>query len=136
MVGREHRPVDGNDAVERAIGERERLGVALDEADIESLGLRPLAPSVEQRRDVVDPHHAAAEAGGGDRGVPAPGRDVEHVRACPEVGGVAEALRHGDDQRGDLREVAARPRRLLPLLEGFQIERGAGERGHRLSLRS
>ena len=129
LVGGEHRPEDREGGVERLVGERDLLGVAFTEIDADPLGSGALAAALEQGGDVVDAGHDAAEPGGGDRRVAAPARDVEHGRAGAQVRGVGQALGDGDDQGGDLGEVAARPRRLLTGLDGCQIERWCGGHG-------
>jgi len=54
--GREH-------AVERIVGERQLLGVALDELDLDARGGGLLAPRVEQLRRQVEPGHLRAGPG-------------------------------------------------------------------------
>ena len=115
VVGREHRAEDGRDGVERRVGERQRLGVALEQLDVEALGGGALAAALEQRRHVVDADRGAAVPGGGDGGVAAAGGDVEHAPAGVQVGGVAEVLGDEHDAGGDDGEVAARPGLLLAL---------------------
>ena len=121
VIGCEHRSVDARHRVEGSVGERQVLGVCLDELDFEALGPGTLAAAVEELGNVVGAGCPAAEARGRDRGVAAAGGHVEDAPAGPQVGGVDEALGHGDDRRGDLGEVAARPGRLLAGLDGGQI---------------
>ena len=109
VVGGEHRAEDGRDRVEGRVGERQRLGVSLEELDVEPFRGRALAAALEQRRHVVDADHVGAEARGGDRGVAAAGGDVEHAPAGVQVGGVDELLGDEHDLRRDDGEVAARP---------------------------
>ena len=121
VVGREHRPENRHDRVERVIRERERLGVAFDELDREAFGLGTHARSVEQRRNVVDADNVAADPRGRDRPVAGPRRDVEHAPAGLEVGGVDETLRDERHPGPDHGEVAARPGLLLLLLDRREI---------------
>src|SRR4029450_1715439 len=60
-------------------------------------------------------------AGPGDRGVAPAGGNVEHAPAGLEVGRFAEGLGAEDDARGNHREVAAGPRRLLSLLDALEV---------------
>ena len=83
MVGGEHRTEDREHSVERLIGEGDRFGVSLPEVEGDSLGCGALTSALEQCRDVVDPAHEAAEAGGGEGRVAASGRHVEHAPAGP-----------------------------------------------------
>ena len=121
VVGREHRAEDGGDGIERRVRERQCLGVALDELDLEPLGGGAHAALVEQGRHVVDADGRAAEPGGRDRRVAAAGGDVEDAPAGVQVGGVAELLGDDLDLRRDDGEVAARPGLLLPLLDRLQV---------------
>ena len=124
VVGREHRAEDGRDGVEGGVRERQRLGVALEELDVEALGGRALAAALEEGRHVVDADRRAAVPGRGDGGVAAAGRDVEHAPAGAQVGGVAEVLGDEHDPGGDDGEVAARPGLLLALLDGAEVGSG------------
>jgi hypothetical protein len=54
VVRGEHDAERGEDRVELAVDERERLGVTLDEGDIQPLRPRPLLAPDEQRLDVVE----------------------------------------------------------------------------------
>ncbi len=121
VIGREHRAEDGGDGIEGRVRERQCLGVALDELDLEPLGGRPLAALLEQGRHVVDADGRAAEPGGRDRRVAAAGGDVEDAPAGVQVGGVAELLGDDLDLRRDDGEVAARPGLLLPLLDRPEV---------------
>ncbi len=121
VVGREHRAEDRRDGVEGAVGERQRLGVALDELDVEALGGGAPAAALEQGRHVVDADGVAAEPRRGDRGVAAAGGDVEHAPAGVQVGGVAELLGDEHDPGGDDGEVAARPGLLLAPLDVVEV---------------
>ena len=132
VVGSEHGAEHRRDGVEGRILERQRLGVALEQLDGEAFGVRPAAAALEQRRDVVDADGSAAVARRGDRGVAAAGGDVEDAPAGLEVGGVAEVLGDEHDPGGDDGEVAARPGRLLALLDGAEVGGGGVQRvGHR-----
>ena len=86
--------------------------------------------ALEERRDVVDADRGAAVPRCGDRGVAAAGGDVEHAPAGLEVGGVAEVLGHEHDPGGHDGEVAARPGRLLPLLDRVEVRSGGVGAGH------
>ena len=130
VVGREHGAEDGRDGVEGAVRERQRLRVALQQLDRKPLGLGAAAAALEERRDVVDADGGAAVARRGDGGVAAAGGDVEHAPACLEVGGVAEVLGHEHDPGGHDGEVAARPGRLLPLLDRVEVGSGGIGDGH------
>ena len=108
-------------ASKERVRERQCLGVALDELDLEALGGGALAALVEQRRHVVDADGRAAEPRGRDRRVAAAGGDVEDAPAGVQVGGVAELLGDDLDLRRDDGEVAARPGLLLPLLDRPEV---------------
>ena len=128
VVGGEHRAEDRRDGVEGGVRERQRLGVALEQLDVEALGGRALAAALEQGRDVVDADGRAAEPGRRDRGVAAAGGDVEHAPAGVQVGGVAQLLGDENDPGGDLVEIAARPGLLLALLDGAEVGCGRFQR--------
>ena len=81
-------------------------------------------PLLEQRRHVVDADRGGAVPRRCDRGVAAAGGDVEHAPAGLQVGGVAEVLGDEHDAGGDDGEVAARPGRLLALLDGAEVGLG------------
>ena len=121
VIGREHRAEDGGDGIEGRVRERQCLGVALDELDLEPLGGGPQAALLEQGRHVVDADGRAAEPGGRDRRVAAAGGDVEDAPAGVQVGGVAELLGDDLDLRRDDGEIAARPGLLLPLLDRLEV---------------
>jgi recombination protein RecR len=108
VVGGEHRADDRCRRVKGAVRKRELLHVPEPERDLEPLGGGALEAPVEERRNVVDRRHLAAEAGGGNRHVAAAAGDVEHARAGAEIRRVGEVLRDGDDQRRDLGVVPAR----------------------------
>jgi hypothetical protein len=135
VVRREHRAEHGRDGVEGGIREGERLRVSLEQLDGEPLGVRPSAGPLEERRNVVDADCGAAVAGRCDRCVAAAGRDVEDAPAGPEVGSVAEVLGNEHDPGGDDGEVAARPGRLLALLDGAEVGLGGIEHVGHLSPR-
>ena len=97
-------------AVERFVGERDLLGVAVAEIDVDPLGRGTLTAPLEERGHVVDPGHDAAEAGGGDRGVAAPAGNVEHARAGVQVGRVSKAFGDRHDRRRDLQRSRRSPR--------------------------
>jgi hypothetical protein len=124
LVRGEHAAEHGGDRVERIVRERQRLGIAFHEPDVEALGRRALASALEQGGYVVDADGRAAEPGGRDRGVGAARGDVEHAPAGVQVGGVAELLGHQHDQPSDDGEVAARPGLLLPLLDRPEVGTG------------
>jgi tetratricopeptide (TPR) repeat protein len=134
VVGGEHRAEDRRDRVEGRVREGQRLGVALHELHGEALGGRALAAPLEQGRHVVDADRLAAVPGGRDGRVAAAGGDVEHAPAGPQVGRVAEVLGDEHDPRGHDREVAARPGRLLLLLDGAEVGGGGFQDGcHQVS---
>ncbi len=122
VVGREHGAEDRRYGVERAVGEGQRLGVALQKLDVEPFGGRACASALEQGGHVVHPDHGAAVARGGDRRVAAAGCDVEHAPAGAQVGRVAELLGHEHDARADRSVIAARPGLLLALLDRAEVE--------------
>ena len=109
VIGGEHGAEDRRDGIERAVGERQRLGVAFQELDREAFGLGAAAAALEESGDVVDADRSAAVARGCDRRIAAAGGDVEDAPAGVQVGGVAEVLGHEHDPGGDDGEVAARP---------------------------
>ena len=129
VVGREHDADHGDDGVKGRVLERQRFGVALDEAHRQLLGGGALAPALQQRRDVVERHDVAEHARRGQRGVAAASGDVEHARSGAQVGGVAEVLGDDRDERADGGVVAAGPGRLLLALDGFQVGGGRGGAG-------
>ena len=110
VVRGEHRPEHRGHRVERAVGERQRLRVALEQGHVEPFGGRPLAAAVEQARDVVDADRLAAEPCGRDGRVAAAGCDVEHVPAGVEVGRVDQLLRDEHDPWLRRRESRRSPR--------------------------
>ena len=115
------------------VRERQRLGVALEQLDLETFGGCPLAAPLEQRRHVVDADGGAAEPRGRDGGVAAAGGDVEDAPARVEVGRIAEVLGDEHDQGGDGVEVAARPGLLLTLLDRAEVGLGRFQGlGHRI----
>jgi hypothetical protein len=81
LVGREHHADDGHDGVERRVGVRQLLRVAVLEVDREPFGGGPRPTAVEQLGYVVDAGHHAAASRGGDGGVAGTGGDVQYVRA-------------------------------------------------------
>jgi hypothetical protein len=119
--GREHRAEHGDDGVEARVIDGQRLGVALDELDVEALGLRPLAAALEERRHVVDAGDMGAEPRRGDRRVAGPGRDVEDAPAGVQVGAVGQVLGSDLDPRGDRVVVPGGPGRLLASLDGGEV---------------
>ena len=130
VVGCEHRAEHGRDGVEGAVRERQRLGVALEQLDLQALGLGAPPPALEERGDVVDADGGAAVPRRRDGGIAAAGGDVEDAPACLQVGRVAEVLGHEHDPGGDDGEVAACPGRLLPLLDRVEIGNGRIGDGH------
>ena len=118
-------------ASKRRVRQRDVLGVALDQVDVEALGLDAAPAAVEQRRHVVDADDVAAVAGRGDGRVAAAAGDVEHAPAGLRVDGVDERVGDGLDQRRDGVEVAARPHRLLALLDLAQVGRRRRRLGDR-----
>lgn len=80
----------GND-VERPVGERQLLCVALDELDLERLRRSPDAAALEQRRHEIESRHIRERARRGDRRVAASTRDVRARarraarRPCPQA---------------------------------------------------
>ena len=132
MVGGEHRPEDRHRHVELTVGERQVLGVSLDELDAEALGRGAFAAALQQRRDVVGADHATPAAPRrGDRAVAAAAGDVEHPLVGNDVERVGEALGDGVDERRDHREVAFRPDPLLDLGYRFQVRCVAHRRSPR-----
>ena len=121
LVGREHRAEDRGDDVEAPIAERQRLGIGLDVVGGQALDLRSAARPVEQRRNVVDADDRAAAPRRGHRGVAAAGRDVEDGLGRMDVERFDEHLGHEQDLGPDHVVVAARPGRLLALLDGGQV---------------
>jgi hypothetical protein len=88
MVGREHRAEGAEYRVELAVGERQGLGVALDEVDGQALSTSPLAAALEQCRDVVAARHVTAEPRRGERGVATAGCHIEDPPSRVQVGRV------------------------------------------------
>ena len=74
----QHDPVDGEDGVEGGVGEREVLGVSLDELDLEALGRGPNPSAFEQCRDVIDADRLAASAGRCQSGIPTSRGHIEN----------------------------------------------------------
>ena len=99
VVGREHGAEDRERGVEGRVRHRDVLGVALDQVDVEALGLGAAPAAVEQRGHVVDADDVAAVAGRGDRRVAAAAGDVEDAPAGLRVDGVEERVGDGLDQR-------------------------------------
>src|SRR5438477_988397 len=82
--------------------------------------------ALEQRRDVVDADGLATPPCRRDRGIAAPGGDVEHTPPGLEVRGLTQVLGLEDDPRGDDGEIAARPGVPPPGLHGGDIWRRTG----------
>jgi hypothetical protein len=80
VVRREHHADRREHDVERAVGERQRLGVGLAPLELGAGLGRDAPPDVEQLgREVARDDHGAAQRGR-DRSVAAAGGDVEHAR--------------------------------------------------------
>ena len=77
-------PNDGEHAVEARVGERQRLGVALDPGD--AAVARARAGDVEQVGHEVEAGDVGAELGGAQRDVAGAGGDVEHGVAGLDAG--------------------------------------------------
>ena len=121
LVGANIDPKTESAASNDASGNGSASASPSNKLDVEPLGGRADAAPLEQRRDVVDADGGTAEAGGGDRGVPAAGGDVEHAPAGVKVGAVDEALRDRGRCGGDDGEVAARPGLLLTGLDRGEV---------------
>jgi hypothetical protein len=98
MAGREHVAERREDSVEGPVLERELLGVPLDPPDVDAhLGGLP-ASVLQELGDEVEPRHAGAAGGRGDRGVAGPASDVEDRHPFLDPGA-------RDDQLADVRDV-------------------------------
>ena len=107
---RELHAEDRGDDVEAIVGERQRLGVALDPLDREAALLGAVARHVEQLVDQVEAGHGRAGGGRLDGEVAAAGGDVEQAPARD-----VDRLEHGGGRRvgdvlGDGGVVAVGPR--------------------------
>jgi hypothetical protein len=71
--------VQGRHDVEAVVGERQRLGVGLAEADGKSIGRGALARALEQRRHVVGGDHVAPATRGREGDVAVARGNVEHL---------------------------------------------------------
>ena len=112
--------------------ERQRLRVALEEVGVQALGLGAPARPLEQGRDVVEADDRAAAPRRGQGGVAAAGRDVEDALGRVDVERLDEQLRHDQDLGPDHVVVAARPGRLLALLDRREVRRRR-DGGHLIS---
>ena len=126
VVGGEHDPVDREHGVEGGVGKAKVFCVTLDEPDVEMFGRGADPTALEQRRDVVDADGLAAPPCRRDRGIAAPGGDVEHTPPGLEVRGLTQMLGLEDDPRGDDGEISARPGFLLPALHRGEVGSNAG----------
>ena len=122
-------PVDGEDGVEGGVGEREVLGVSLDELDLEVLGRGPNPSAFEQCRDVIDADRLAASAGRCQSGIPTSRGHIENSSAGQNVRGLTEVLGLKDDAGGDDGEIAAGPGALLAPLDCGNVGHGRGLEG-------
>ena len=112
VVGREHHADGAQHDVERSCrGPGAASASPSTNVDVQVLGRGPLASLLEQVRRVVDAGRVREPAGGGERRVALPARDVEHALTRAYVGRLDELL--GDDlQRvADARVVAGLPAR-------------------------
>ena len=132
LVRREHRPEDRGHDVEAAVVERKRLRVALDEVGRHALGGGAHPSPLEERRHVIEPDDRATAPGRRERGIAAPGGDVEHAFAGVDVEGLDEQLGTQQDLGPDHVVVAAGPGGLLALLDGREI-RPCRDVGHPIS---
>jgi hypothetical protein len=123
LVRREHGPEDRAHDVEVGVGDGQPLGVAFDEGHFDALGHGPPAGPLEQRGDVVDADDRAAASGRGQRGVAAPGRDIEDPLGGMDVERLDEELRHDQDLGPGHVVVAARPGGLLALFDRSEVGR-------------
>ena len=124
LVGREHDAEHRDDRVEVGGFNRQILGVAFDEHDVETFGGRAFPRVDEQLRHVVDADDARATTGCRNRGVAAAACDVEHLPAGTQVRRFCEVLGDEMDAVADGGVVAARPRLLLHTLDRFEIGLG------------
>ena len=124
MVGREHRPEDAEDGVERVVLDRQCLGVAVPELDVEPFCQGSAAAVLQQGGDVVDADGVGPGPGCGQGGVAVSAGHVEHAPAGTQVRALGELLAHQDDAGRDHGEVPAGPGLLLLRLDCRQIGSG------------
>jgi hypothetical protein len=111
LIGREHHPDDGGAPVELPVREGECLGIAFDQPDGQTFGLRSsrARPSSDGKRSRAQPY--------GTPPAPRPASRcrcrIEHAITGAQVSRVQEVLRHDRDARPNRGIVARRPRRLL-----------------------
>ena len=92
LIGREHHAEGRDDDVERAIGERQRLGVGLLEFDGQAFGRCARATALQQTRNIIRRNDVAPAMRGGQTDIPVAGGHVEELLSRPNVEGLAELL--------------------------------------------
>jgi hypothetical protein len=120
-----------DDGIEGAVLEGQGLSVCLTEVDV---GVSLPGPLDHGGRD-VDPHHRCASFGRPGRGIARPGREIEHPRPGPHVGGVQQRV--DESTREAAEEVVICRGLVLPAvrLEGVErvgVDRPLGRHRSRL----
>src|SRR5581483_8028394 len=105
--------------------ERQVLRIRLVPLDVQTLRGRALPAPRDHLRREVGRDHGRSHPRRGDRDVSGPGRDVEHRRARPDVAGLREHDRLGEDRLRDRAIVAEPPHRRGAPLQLIEIHRPA-----------
>src|SRR5581483_2175961 len=111
--------------VEPLVLERQVLRIRLVPLDVQTLRGRALPAPRDHLRREGGRDHGRPHPRRGDRDVSGPGRDVEHRRARPDVAGLRERDRLGEDRLRDRAIVAEPPHRRGAPLQLIETHRPA-----------
>ena len=106
-----------------ASGERQRLGVGFAELDRQPLRSGARTPLFQQRGHIVGGGDLRKAACRGERGVAVAGSDIDNPFVGADVGGLGERFADDLERDADDGKIAARPSRLLALLDRGEIGR-------------
>jgi hypothetical protein len=105
LIRREHRPERGEHHIEHFVLERQRLRIGHRRCQAEPLALGACLGDLQKGLDEVAGGHASAATRGGDRGVAAARRNVEHTLTCVHVDRAAQQLADEHQPGADSRKV-------------------------------